>query len=169
MISKEEVKFQDGQTVKIAGIITSIKKKYTKNNKIMAFMTIEDLYGQVEIIIFENAYMSAQNSLIEENIVLIEGRLSIREDDETKIVANKIANFGIKEQKFMYIDITNINEEEKTKLRGAIKYFSGDKNNMPVYIKVGEEIKPCGQIYYTEEIRKVFEEIVTSSNILVKG
>ena len=169
MTSKEEIKFQDGQTVKIAGIITSIKKKYTKNNKIMAFMTIEDLYGQVEIIIFENAYMSAQNSLIEENIVLIEGRLSIREDDETKIVANKIANFGIKEQKFMYIDITNINEEEKTKLRGAIKYFSGDKNNMPVYIKVGEEIKPCGQIYYTEEIRKVFEEIVTSSNILVKG
>ena len=165
MTTKEEIRFQDGQIVKIAGIITSIKKKYTKNNKIMAFMTIEDLYGQGEIIIFENAYMSAQNSLIEENIILIEGRLSIREDDETKIVANKITNFGTKEQKAMYIDITTASEEEKSKLRGAIKYFNGDRNNMPVFIKIGEEVKPCGQIYYTDEIKKVFEDIVTSSNI----
>lgn len=169
MTSKEEVRFQDGQIVTIAGIITSIKKKYTKNNKIMAFMTIEDLYGQIEIIIFENAYMSAQNSLIEENIILIEGRLSIREDDETKIVANKITNFGVKEQKAMYIDITTASEEEKSKLRGAIKYFSGDRNNMPVFIKVGEEVKPCGQIYYTDEIKKIFDDIVTSTNIIMKG
>ena len=44
-IQNEKPKYHDGQNVKYAGIITSIKKKYTKNNKIMAFVTIEDLYG----------------------------------------------------------------------------------------------------------------------------
>ena len=65
-------KFQDAQNVKYAGIITSIKKKYTKNNKIMAFVTIEDLYGTAEVIVFENAYLKAGKSLVEENIVLVD-------------------------------------------------------------------------------------------------
>ena len=68
-------KYQDGQNVKYAGIITSIKKKYTKNNKIMAFVTIEDLYGTAEIIVFENAYLKAGKSLVEENIVLVDRQI----------------------------------------------------------------------------------------------
>ena len=71
-ISTNINKFTDGQKVKYAGIITQIKKKYTKNNKIMAFVTIEDLYGTVEVIVFENAYMNAGKSLIEENIVMVD-------------------------------------------------------------------------------------------------
>ena len=68
-------KYQDGQNVKYAGIITSIKKKYTKNNKIMAFVTIEDLYGTAEVIAFENAYLKAGKSLVEENIVLVDRQI----------------------------------------------------------------------------------------------
>ena len=68
-------KYHDGQNVKYAGIITSIKKKYTKNNKIMAFVTIEDLYGTAEVIVFENAYIKAGKSLIEENIVMVERKI----------------------------------------------------------------------------------------------
>lgn len=86
---------QDGQFVKFVGIITSVKKKYTKNNKIMAFVTLEDLYGSIEVIIFENCYMQCSNELVDENIVLVEGRLSIREDEETKIVAREIKNYQI--------------------------------------------------------------------------
>ena len=69
----------------------------------------------------------------------------------------------------MYIDITTASEEEKSKLRGAIKFFNGDRNNMPVFIKIGEDIKSCGQIYYTDEIKKIFEDIVTNQNVLIKG
>ena len=52
----------------------------------MAFLTVEDLYGQAEIIVFENSYIKAQTYLLEENIILVDGRLSIREDEATKIV-----------------------------------------------------------------------------------
>lgn len=155
-----KLKYQDGQNVKYVGIITSIKKKYTKNNKIMAFVTIEDLYGVAEIIVFENAYLKAGKSLIEENIVIVDGRLSIREDDTTTIIANDIKDFGEKKVQIFTLDITNTNDEQKEKLRGAIKYFSGDKNNINVQIKIGEEIKPCGQIYLTDQIIAVFENIL---------
>ena len=152
-------KFVDGQKVKYAGIITSIKKKYTKSNKIMAFITIEDLYGTAEIIAFENAVINAGKSLIEENIVIVDGRLSIREDAEATIIANEIKDLGAEQPKVITFDITNYSEEQKDKLRNAIKYFSGDKNNMNVQVKIGKEIKPCGAIYYNDEIKKIFDEI----------
>ena len=164
---KEVAKFVDGQEVRIAGIITSVKKKYTKNNKIMAFVSIEDLYGSAEIIVFEPTYLKAQDVLVEENIVMISGRLSIREDDETKIVANKIENFGASKPKMLTLNITNTTEEQKAKLRGAIKFFGGEQNNISVVIKIGEDLKSCGAIYLNEEILKVFEEIVGKENCLI--
>ena len=68
----------DGQNVKYAGIITSVKKKYTKNNKIMAFVTIEDLYGTAEVLVFENAYLKAGKSLIEENVVMVDRKIKYK-------------------------------------------------------------------------------------------
>ena len=167
-VNLEKPKFVDGQQIKYAGIITSIKKKYTKNNKIMAFVTIEDLYGQAEIIVFENAYIKAGSSLTEENIVLVEGRLSIREDEETKIIANDIKDFGEQKRKILIFNITNTNEEEKKKLRGAIKYFSGDKNNINVFVKIEDEEKSCGQIYVTNDTLEIFRWIIGNENVLVK-
>ena len=133
----------------------------------MAFVTIEDLYGTAEIIVFENAYLKAGKSLVEENIVMVDGRLSIREDDTTTIIANDIKDFGEQKVKILTLDITNANEEEKDKLRGAIKYFNGDKNNINVQIKIGEEFKPCGQIYLTEQILEIFKDILSDERVII--
>lgn len=157
---EQGTEYKDGDFIKYAGIISSIKKKYTKNNKIMAFVTIEDLYGTAEIIVFENAYQSSQKALVVDNIVLVEGRLSIREDEDVKIVAREIKNFGAEQKKELIIDITDLEEEKKVKLRGMIKYFTGEKNNMPISVKEKEEKKPCGVIYATPEIVEQFEEVV---------
>ena len=177
----ENVQYIDGQEVTIAGIVTSVKKKYTKNNKIMAFVRIEDLNGSAEIIVFEPTYLKAQDKIIEDNIIIIKGRLSIREDDETKIVAQDIKNFGesfedvpkkenqvnIAKPKRLVLDITNSTDEQKEKLRGAIRFFNGEKNNIALSIKVGEELRPCGAIYLTEEILKEFEEILEKENCIL--
>lgn len=74
-LSTVNIKYHDGQNVKYAGIINSVKKKYTKNNKIMAFVSIEDLYGTAEVIVFENAYIKAGKSLIEGNIVIVDRKI----------------------------------------------------------------------------------------------
>ena len=164
-VRNEKPKFVDGQKIKYIGIITSIKKKYTKNNKIMAFVTIEDLYGTAEIIVFENAYLTAGKSLVEENIVVVDGRLSIREDDKTSIIANELKDFGNQKQKIFTLDITTANDEQKEKLRGALRYFNGDRNNMNVQIRIQRELKSCGQIYWTEQIQEVFEDILGKENV----
>ena len=106
-------------------------------------------------------------SLVEENIVMIDGRLSIREDDATKIVAREIKNFGEAKPKMLTLNITNATEEQKAKLRGAIKYFNGEQNNISVVIKIGDDLKACGAIYLTDEILQVFEEIIGKENCIV--
>ena len=180
---------QDGKQVQYVGIINSVKKKFTKKNTLMAFVTVEDLYGTTEIIVFDTCYSKSQNVLLEENIVVIDGRLSIREDDDVKIVANTITEFNentkssntgnnnnievktnnnVQEKpKHIIINITNLSEEEKAKLRGAIRFFSGDRNNIAISVKQEEKILPCGAIYLTEEILKQFEEIVGKENIIL--
>ena len=168
MQNSKNTKYKDGQEVKYVGIISKIKKKFTKTNKIMAFITIEDLYGTAEVLAFENTYIKSGASLIEENIVLVKGRLSIRDGEKTTIIANEITNFSEKKSKVLSLDITGVTEETKVKLRGAIKYFNGDMNNIRVQIKDGEKILPCGAIYCTEEIMQVFVEILGNEKVKIE-
>lgn len=159
---------RDGQNVKFAGIISNIKKKYTKTNKIMAFVTIEDLYGSCEIIVFENCYLNCSDELIEDNIVLVEGRLNIREDEDTKIVASRITKFGTKNSRILEVDITDITEEQKEKLRGAIRFFAGDRNNIAVKIINGDSSVMSGGIFINDEILNEFRQIVGYDRVNVE-
>ena len=167
--------YHDNQNVKYAGIISSIKKKYTKNNKIMAFVTIEDLHGSMEVIVFENCYQASTSVLLEDEIVMIEGRLSIREEEQNvTIIASKITAFGEQSDapasnrpSKLEIDITTLDEEQKEKLRGAIHFFTGDKNNIALEIVSGERKDPAGAMYVTPEIQEQIEEIVGKERVKV--
>lgn len=163
--------YRDNQTVKYAGVISNIKKKYTKNNKIMAFVNIEDLHGSIEVIVFENCYQSSINSLMEDNVVMVEGRLSIREDEgNVTILANKIQDFNdalssnvVTNKSVFEIDITNTTDEQKNRLRGALKFFNGDRNNTPILIINGDRRDPAGGIFANDEIKKEILDIVKLS------
>lgn len=172
----------DGKNIKYAGIISSVKKKYTKRNTVMAFITVEDLHGSTEVIVFDSCYSKCMNSLIIDNVVFIEGKLNIREDEDVKIVANNIIDFNdyknisqsktvisneIEKKKELIVNITNMDEPTKAKLRGAIKFFSGDKSNISMKVKNNEQLLPCGAIYLTDRILKQFEEIVGKDNLNV--
>ena len=159
---------QDGKAVTYAGIISSVKKKYTKNNTIMAFVTVEDLYGPTEIIVFDSCYQNCSNILMMDSIVLVEGRLSIREDDEPKIVAKTIKEFSQTQakRKIFEVEITNLDELTRNQLKGAIRFFTGDRNNMPMQIKNGDKQDAVkGGIYMTPEILKEFQDLVGEQNV----
>ncbi len=82
--------FSDGRFVRIAGIVDSIKSISTKNNRMMAFVTVEDLYGQMEVIVFPNIYERFAKYLSKESQIIVEGKISIKEDEQPKILADKI-------------------------------------------------------------------------------
>ena len=182
--------YKDGLNVKVVGIVNKIKKKFTKKNTIMAFMSIEDLTGTIETILFDSAYSRWSNLLEEGNIVYVEGKLSIRDNDAPTIIVNNLSEFNdninkalkVEEEKTNYntnttkknvmpkcceINITNLNESQKEKLRGALLFFSGVSANIKINIKQADKIMPSGAIVFNETIKKELENIVGQDNILI--
>lgn len=87
--------FKDNQNVKFAGIINSVIRKYTKNGNILTILNIEDIYGSFEVLVFDSVYDKCKNAIVEDKIVGIVGRLSIKENDEPKILASSISEVEI--------------------------------------------------------------------------
>lgn len=90
---------QDGDKVTVCAIAAGVKTKITKSNKMMAFVTAEDLTGQAEILIFPNVYERCKQYLTEDAPLIISGKLSFKEDEEPKILCDTISplEHGIKE------------------------------------------------------------------------
>ena len=85
----EESTYQDEQIVSIAGVVQSIKMKTTRNNSMMAYVTLEDDTASIEMLAFSNV-LSQYGNYIRENLpVVIVGRLSMRDDKEPQIVINR--------------------------------------------------------------------------------
>ena len=177
----EPQNFKDGQTVKFIGVISKVNKKFTRKNTTMAFVNLEDFYGMAEIVIFDTVYSKTSHFIVDDNIVLVEGRLSVREDEPVKIVATNIKEFSeedintenekretkLNTIKTINIDITSLEEAKKERLRGAIKFFSGDRVNVKLEITDNGQIKPCGGIFLTDKVFEVFKEIVGEGNIKI--
>lgn len=170
--------YKDGQNVKFVGIISKIIKKFTKKNTTMAFVTLEDFYSSAEIIIFDNLYSKISNYLINDNIIFVEGKLIIREEETIKIIATNIREFSEETEKnhnvkinnspkILNIDITDLDEKQKVKLRGAIRFFAGDRANVKLEIVENNETKPCGGIFLTEKILTEFKEIVGDEKVKI--
>ena len=168
--------YKDGQNVKFVGVVSKVTKKFTKKNTTMAFVTLEDFYGSAEIIIFDSIYSKSSNFLVNDNIVLVEGRISIREEEPVKIVASGIKEFSedvgedipkLNQIKTLNINITNLDDDQKQRLRGAIKFFSGDRANVKLEITEDEQVKPCGAIFLTDKILEEFKEIVLKENVKI--
>lgn len=74
----------------VGGMIIGIKTMVTKKGDMMAFLTIEDMYGTMEVVVFPNTYKCYRELIAEDKIVLIKGRISIREDDNVSILSEEI-------------------------------------------------------------------------------
>ena len=172
---KESCDIKDNSNMVLAGIITGVKKKFTKKNTIMCFVTIEDLYGSCEMIVFETVYNKCSSILLEENIVKVNGRISIREDQDITIIASEVKELDLDSKpvrpKVLEIDISNINEIQKEKLRGILLFFRGDKNNLKVEVKVSQDKDPIpsGAIYATKDILAEIAEIVGKENVKLRS
>ena len=85
----------DGDRVIMAGMLADRKNKTTRSNELMSFLTIEDLFGQYEVLVFPKVLTASAEILATAKVLLISGRLSIREDDIPKLVADQIAELAV--------------------------------------------------------------------------
>ncbi len=129
------VHLQDNVRAVIGGMIADKKIKYTKQDKIMAFLVLEDLVGSVEVIVFPNAYEKYSASLMEENKVFIEGRVNVEEDRDGKLICEKVTSFSEIPRK-VWIKFPNIDSyvEKESVLFDAI-FDSEGKDSVVIYIE----------------------------------
>ena len=86
-------KVYDGQKVIIGGMITERTIKYTRNNKVMAFLTVEDLVGTVEVVVFPRDYEKWQTLITDDARVFIQGRVNAEDDRPSKLILEKVNSF----------------------------------------------------------------------------
>lgn len=84
---------KDGQPATIGGIIADKRLKYTKTEKVMSFLLVEDLLGTVEVIVFPRDYEKFSDKLVEDKKVFIKGRVSAEEDKDAKLICERITAF----------------------------------------------------------------------------
>lgn len=156
---------KDGMNVIFAGIIVSVKKKITKNNSMMAFATVEDLFGTVELLVFPKIFEKFAGLLTSENIVIIRGRLSIREDDSPKILPDAIytpEEYAVQksdsDQKNQDL-VINITQEQAQKVISFVKYFEGKTRVKIIEKDSGKEIW-SGYMNTSKEVLKELAELI---------
>ena len=86
-------KVRDGSEVVIGGILADKKIKYTKNDKIMAFLTIEDLYGSIEVVVFPRDYEKNSEKLVVDSKVFVKGRVQVEDEKDGKLIGSQIYTF----------------------------------------------------------------------------
>ena len=137
---KENGKISDGKRVLLGGIITTVSRKFTRNNDRMAFVNLEDLYGSIEVVVFPKVMEKVSNLINEDALILVKGRVSIREDEAPKILCEDIQPLININTSKLYIAV----EDDKAargiynNLKLALLKFRG---NTPVYLFTRKEKK----------------------------
>jgi DNA polymerase-3 subunit alpha len=121
----------DGDNVVLACIIESRKNKTTRNKSQMAILTLEDSYGSVEALVFPKVLTSYSQQLQEGATVLVKGTVSIREDEEPKILLNSVESLDSainqqRENPVLYIRLDTNESDTFSRVRHALAPFSGD-------------------------------------------
>ena len=157
-------KICDGMFIKLCGIISTRKNKITRNSSQMAFVTIEDVFGSIEVLVFPKILTKYSYLLEEERIVLIEGKLSLREDEEPKLLCEKV--LGIEQiediPKTIFIKIPTKDKSAIEKLKNIAGSFSG-KVSVCFYVEETKErfsvpdvLKLSGTGNCMKELKKCF-------------
>ena len=139
IISNESGLYFDGKKVSVVCIISRVKTQLTKNNKMMAFVNIEDRYGTMEVVIFPNVYEKYAFYLNDGNVLIVRGTLNFKENEEPKLICDSIEKARSNDEcKDLKINIPSDNEKNtvtKKNQRPTALYLRIDDLNTDLYNK----------------------------------
>lgn len=164
------VKIKDNQSVVIGGIITEKTIKYTKQNKAMAFITVEDLFGTVEVIIFPRDYEKYSRYLNEDEKVFVAGHANVEEDKNGKLICEKIYSFDDTKRELWLQFATKEAFEEKEKELYSLLYGSDGNDEIVIYIASPRAMKRLGQnhnIHINPELVGNLTEFLGEKNVKI--
>ncbi|NLL29934.1 MAG: DNA polymerase III subunit alpha, partial [Clostridiales bacterium] len=118
----------DEQRVVLGGILASVNQKITRNNTMMAFLQLEDLTGTIEVIVFPKTLDRVRESIKEDSLVVIKGRISIKEDELPKLICETIEPLEKINSSKVYIKVENMNHAKAfiKEARAIPEEYKGD-------------------------------------------
>ena len=164
------VRVKDGAKAVIGGLIAGKTIKYTKDNKIMAFLTIEDLVGTVEVIVFPKTYEQSASFLTEDAKVFVQGRVSVEEDKDGKLICEKIVPFTeLKKKVWIKFPDMEAYKAAEAGLMDMLRESEG-KDGIVIYIenpKAKKELPPNQNVEADEDLVNRLQEQFGRENVTV--
>ena len=160
----------DNQKVVVGGMVTEKTIKYTKNNKVMAFVTLEDLVGTVEVVVFPRDYEKYQSLLDEDARVLIQGRVSAEDDKASKLILERVRTFEeVPRELWLQFDDRDAYADREAHLMEELRAVPGNAS-VVIYLKDVKAMKklPAGyRVALQEEWLEKFRREYGSENVRV--
>ena len=161
---------EDGSRATIGGMIMDKKIKYTKNDQIMAFLTVEDMVGSVEVIVFPKDYEKNSYKLTDENKVFIQGRVSVEEERDGKLISEKITAFDEIPRK-VWLKFPNMDSyiSQEKQLFDSIAQSDGN-DTIVIYLEDSKQMKtlpPNRNIKANGEVLERLRGMLGENNVRV--
>ncbi len=177
----EDAQKYDGKKVVVVCTVARLKTITTKSGGMMAFVTVEDLTGVMEVLVFPTVLERHSHLLRENAVVVIEGSVSVKEDEDSKILADRISDISIAEQNKMskdplstknglWLKLATRKDEKYAKVQELLFIFDGET---PVYFYVEDEklrmVTPRNMwCKYSSLLHKELEGVLGKENVKFK-
>ena len=178
-LSAGDGKYKDGDSVLIAGSISSLRTKMTRSNAMMAYVNIEDVTGTLEVIVFPKVLERSANSLREDSLVTIKGRISERESGTPQIICDEVRpleNYGarleaaepvqIKDNLKLFLRIDSKENPKYELLREVVSAFPGTRETI-VYVS-GTNQRFKTSVAADERLVVQLENLLGRENVVLK-
>ncbi len=167
---ESQVKIKDNQHVIVGGLIAEKKVTFTRNNKAMAYITIEDLTGTVEVIIFPRDYEKYQRYLNADEKVFVVGHASVEDDKDGKIICERIVPFDETGCDLWFQFGTMEEYKEKEHVLMDILRDSDGNDEVVIYVANPKAIKRLGKNYtvgVNDELLQTLHAFMGEKNVKV--
>ena len=181
-LMEEESHYQDDQIVSVAGIVQSVKMKTTRNNSMMAYVTIEDDTAAIEMLAFSNVLNQYGGYLKENNPVVITGRLSIRDEKEPQIIVNRarpisdFANNPVSDEPApqkpqvrngtLYLKISSESDPQLRKIKAILNMFPGESGVVLYFADT--KVRRGTRCLLADSMIRELKNILGEENIVLK-
>ena len=156
-----EPKVKDQERAVIGGMITGRTVKATRTNNMMAFLTVEDLYGTVEVIVFPRDYEKYRTLLEEDAKVFIQGRVTVEEDKPAKLICSGVVPFDAVEKELWIQFPTRADYEEAEQTLFAILGNYDGTENVYIYLSKDRARKLLPKSRCTKVCKELLSELYT--------
>lgn len=167
--------YRDKQTVTVAGIVTKKTVKTTKNGDSMAFVTVEDRTGEIEVVVFARQYLGSAGILVTESPVVVRGTVSVRDEERPKILMNSCerlltdTEFAADKPKTLYLRVASTNTPAAVQALAELRRAPGDRPVVLYDLSQSRYVRLADcKVYISDSLCGTLAALLGKDNVVVK-